>query len=579
VEADPSVVNLTSFESFFPEQRPFFLESADVFAFNEGTGLGLPLTTGANALASESPFYSRRIGRAPHDGAIPGDARVEDMPAYTNILGAAKLVARSPSGWTAGALGAATESERASIVDASSDHRAVVVEPAAQFGVGRVTRDFRGGESALGAMVTAVHRAQPGGDSSTLTSSALLGGIDGRHRFLHDNYEASGFVAASQVNGTPAAIRGVETAPDHYMLRPDASHLRGYADDSTRTSLDGLSMQARLAKLGGGHWRFSAIGQAISPGFEINDIGFQRNSDWIIALGSLQYIEYRPDRIFRTWNVSLDQLGAGWSFGGERRAAVGSFTASGTFHSEWGATMSGGRELASLSTEALRGGPALLMPARTTWGATLSTDARKRKQLVLSASGFADDGGAGTGTTLGATLDARVTDRLRIAIAPSLSYSNEALQYVQHLDTSSTGSGYIVGRLRQKTASLTARMDLAITSGVTLQLYAQPLIGSARYGDFAEVVAPRAGRMGDRVHRLGSSDGIADPSFGTRDVLGNAVMRWEYRPGSTLFVVFTQQRDALVDDPAWRFGQATRELWRVPASSVLMVKWSYWWTP
>jgi hypothetical protein len=579
VEADPSVVNLTSFESFFPEQRPFFLESADVFAFNEGTGIGLPLAAGANAFASENPFYSRRIGRSPHDETIPLDAQVEDMPGFTNILGAAKLVGRTASGWTTGVLGAATESERASIVAGSGDHRDVVVEPAAQFGVGRVSRDFGGGESALGAMITTAHRSQPAGDSSTLTSSALFGGVDGRHRFRNDDFEASGFVTASNVSGTPTAIRDVEGASDHYMFRPDASHLRGYVDDSARTSLDGVSMQARLAKLGGGHWRWSAITQAISPGFEVNDVGFQRNSDWLIALGSLQYVEYRPDPIFRTWNVSVNQLGAGWSYGGERRAAVGEMSATGIFHNEWGATLTGGRELASLSTEALRGGPALLMPARSTWAATVNTDTRRRKQLVLTASGFVDDGGVGNGATLGADLDSRVTDRLRIDLAPSFSYSNEGLQYVQHLDTSSSGSGYIVGRLEQNTASLTARVDLALTQKTTLQLYAQPLIGSARYTDFAEVVSPRAMSMSDRVHLLSSSDGITDPSFGTRDVIANAVLRWEYRPGSALFVVFTQQRDADIVDPAWHLGQATHELWRVPASSVLLVKWSYWWAP
>jgi Domain of unknown function (DUF5916)/Carbohydrate family 9 binding domain-like len=579
VEADPSVVNLTSFESFFPEQRPFFLESADVFAFNEGTGIGLPLSAGANAFASENPFYSRRIGRAPHDGTIPDDARVEDMPGFTNIIGAAKLVGRTTSGWTTGVLGAATESERASIVAGDGNHRSVVVEPAAQFGVGRVSRDFSGGESALGAMITTVHRSQLAGESSTLTSSALFGGVDGRHRFRNDDFEASGFLTASDVNGAPTAIRSVENASDHYMFRPDARHLRGYVSDSARTSLDGVSMQARLAKLGGGHWRWSAITQAISPGFEVNDVGFQRNSDWLIALGSLQYVEYRPDPLFRTWNVAVSQIGAGWSYGGERRAAVGEMNASGTFHNEWGAALSAGRELASLSTEALRGGPALLMPARTTWAATVNTDTRKRKQLILTGSGFVDDGGVGHGATVGANLDSRVTDRLRIDLAPSFSYSNEALQYVQHLDTSSSGSGYIVGRLAQKTASLTARVDLALTQKTTLQLYAQPLIGSAKYTDFAEVVSPRAVSMSERVHPLASSDGITDPSFGARDVIANAVLRWEYRPGSALFVVFTQQRDANIEDPAWHLGQAAHELWRVPASSVLLVKWSYWWTP
>ena len=579
VEADPSVVNLTSFESFFPEQRPFFLESADVFTFNEGNGIGLPLSTGADAFASENPFYSRRIGRAPHEDAIPDGARVDDIPGFTNILGAAKLVGHSAGGWATGVLGAATESDRASIVAPDGDHRSVVVEPATQFGVARVSRDFRNGGSALGAMFTTVHRSQPGGDSSSLTSSTLFGGIDGRHGFHHNDYEASGFFTASAVSGTATAIRNVESASDHYMFRPDAPHLRGYVDDSARTSLDGVSMQARLAKLGGGHWRWSLIGQSISPGFEVNDVGFQRNSDWLIALGSLGYVEYRPDPIFRTWNVTVNQLGAGWSYGGERRAAVGAVNASGTFHNEWGAALSAGRELASLSTEALRGGPALLVPARSTCGATLSTDSRKRKLLTLTASGFVDDGGVGHGTTVGADLDSRVTDRLRIDLAPSLSYSNEGLQYVQHLDTASSSDGYIVGRLRQKTASLTARVDLALSQRTTLQLYAQPLIGSAKYDNFAEVVSPRAESMGDRVHLLGSTNGIADPSFGTRDVLANAVLRWEYRPGSALFVVFTQQRDAQVDDPTWQLGQATHQLWHAPSSSVLMVKWSYWWTP
>ena len=279
-------MNLTLFESFFPEQRPFFLESADVFAFNEGVGVGLPFTAGANSFSSESPFYSRRIGRAPHDATIPDGAQVQEMPGFTNILGAAKLVGRNASGWTTGVLGAATESDRASIIAPGGDHRSVVVEPAAQFGVGRVSRDFGGGESALGAMITTVHRSQPGGDSSSLTSSALFGGVDGRHCFHSDEYEASGFFTASRVNGTPDAIRDVELASDHYMFRPDAPHLRGYVDDSTRTALGGISAQARLAKLGGGHWRFGAIAQTISPAFEINDVGFQRNSDWLLALGT-----------------------------------------------------------------------------------------------------------------------------------------------------------------------------------------------------------------------------------------------------------------------------------------------------
>ena len=578
VEADPSQVNLTSFETFYPEQRPFFIENADLFTFNGGSGIGLPLQAGSNDFSSENPFYSRRIGRAPHLGALPNGASILEVPGATTILGAAKIAGHLPNGWSAGLLDAQTATERATIVDGDHGDRSTVVEPAAQFAAARVTRDFRNGESAAGGMMTAVHRFLSANDATGLPSTAIFGGVDGRHRFHGDEYEASGFASASRVSGSAEAIRGVEASPDHYLFRPDAPHLRAYASDSARTWLGGLSMQGRVAKLSG-HWRWSAIGQAISPGFEVNDIGFQRNSDWLIALGSLQYVEYRPSTLFRTWNVSITQLGAGWSYGGERRAAVGTMNASVFFHNEWGAAVSAGRELASLSTEALRGGPALLLPARATWAATVSTDARKRKQLTLSASGFADDGGVGSGTTIGATIDTRISDRVRIQLGPTFTTTSEPLQYVEHLDTAGASSGYIVARLRQRVASITARADLAFSRRITLQLYAQPLVGSARYVGFGEVVSPRAASIDARVRPLDSMSGITDPSFGTRDVIANAVFRWEYRPGSALFVVFTQQRDAELADPAWRLGQATRELWRVPASSVLMVKWSYWWAP
>ena len=579
VEADPSQVNLTSFETFFPEQRPFFVEGADVFTFNSGAGIGLPLVAGANALASESPFYSRRIGRAPHDFAIPADASVREMPGYADILGAAKLVGHGINGWTAGVLGAETASERASIDQPGGGTRDVLVEPQAQFAIGRATKESKDGGSAAGAMFTAVRRSLAANDSSGLATNALFAGVDARHLFRGSDYEASGFASASVVNGNSLAIRTVEESPDHYLFRPDAPHLRDFASDSARTSLGGASAQARLAKLGGGHWRWSAIGQAISPGFEVNDVGFQRNSDWLLALGTAKYVQYHPGTLLRSWSLGIDQLGAGWSYGGERRAAVGTMSAAAELWNRWGGTASVGRELSSLSTEALRGGPALRMPARTTWSATLHSDTRRRSQIALSANGFSDAERGGHGVTMGAEILARLSDRLRVDIAPSVSRTNETQQWVERVDSTTANGGYIVGRLVQTTASLTARVDLALSPRATIQLYAQPLIGAAKYSEFGEVVSPLAASPSDRVHPVGPGVDVDDPSFGTREVLGNAVFRWEYRPGSALFVVFTQQRAAQLTDPRWRLGDATSELWRVPASNVLMVKWSYWWTP
>lgn len=495
VEADPSQVNLTSFETYFTEQRPFFVERVDAFSFNSGAGIGIPLTAGANALSSESPFYSRRIGRPPHGATIPTGARELDAPGFTDILGAAKLVGRTANGWTAGVLAAQTATERATIELPGGTRRDAVVEPSTRYVVGRVTRHFEAGASAVGAMVTSVHRSLPSGDSSSLPANAVFAGVDARRRSSNGDYEASGFLAMSVVEGSAASLRAVERSAAHYLLRPDAEHLRDFVNDSLRTSLTGTSAQVRIAKLGGGHWRWSVIGHSISPAFEVNDVGFQRNSDWRIALGTLQFVQYNPGRHFRTWTLGIDQLGAGWSFGGERRAAVGTVGATWQLRNYWGGSASVGRELASLSTEALRGGPALLMPSRTTWSVTVNSDTRKRAQATLGANGFRDDGTGGKGTTVVGELDARLTDRLRVAVAPRVSRTNEALQYVRHVAGTAADTGYIVGRLTQTTASLTARADLAFSSHATLQLYTQPLIGAARYSELGEVVSPRAPRI------------------------------------------------------------------------------------
>ena len=577
VEADPSQVNLTSFETFFPEQRPFFVEGADAFTFNSGAGIGLPLVTGSNALASESPFYSRRIGRAPHDYAIPPDASVREMPGYADILGAAKLVGRTTNGWTAGVLGAETASERATVDMPGDGARDVLVEPQAQFAIARVTRESKDGGTAAGAMFTAVHRSLASHDSSGLASSALFAGLDARHRFGDGNYEASGFASASIVNGNTLAIRTIEDSPDHHLRRPDAPHLRDFASDSARTSLGGASRtgEAREARRRTLAMERHRAGHLAGLRGERRRLPAQLRLAHRARYREVRAVSARPSALVERRH---HQLGAGWSYGGERRAAVGTMSAAAELWNRWGGTATVGRELSSLSTEALRGGPALRVPARTTWSATIHSDTRRRSQLALSANGFTDAERGGHGITVGADIDARLSDRLRVDIAPSVSRTNETQQWVEHIDTAATGSGYIVGRLVQTTASLTARVDLALSPRATLQLYAQPLVGAAKYSDFGEVVAPRASDPRDRVRSVDASE-LDDPSFGAREVLANAVFRWEYRPGSALFVVFTQQRDAQLADPRWRLGSAASELWRVPASNVLMVKWSYWWTP
>ena len=266
-------------------------------------------------------------------------------------------------------------------------------------------------------------------------------------------------------------------------------------------------MQGRVAKLSG-HWRWSAIGQAISPGFEVNDIGFQRNSDWLIALGSLQYVEYRPSTLFRTWNVSISQLGAGWSYGGERRAAVGTMNVSGTFHNEWSAH----GERGPRARVALDGGAARRPRAAAPRAHNVGDDIEHRCAQAEAAHAQRERihrrwRGRATARRSVRTSTRGCPIALRIRLGPTFTSTSEPLQYVEHLDTAGASSGYIVARLRQRVASITARADIAFSRRITLQLYAQPLIGSARYNGFAEVVPPRAASMNARVRRLDSMDG------------------------------------------------------------------------
>ncbi|MEO8620865.1 MAG: DUF5916 domain-containing protein [bacterium] len=582
VEADPSEVNLTSYETFFPEQRPFFVEGSDLFSFNGSSGIGLRFHSRDISLATESPFYSRRIGRAPR-GNVPPASYVLDAPAFTELLGAAKLQGRTTSGISVGLLAASSAEGTANVADSNAGARNVTVEPATQYVVARAKRDFRRGASALGVITTIVNRAEADAgvvNAPQLVHRAVVLGADARHRFANDKYEVTAWAAASDLRGSASAIRAVEASPDHYLLRPDAEHLAQYRNDSTATSLTGHAMQVTLGRVAGEHWLWSVAAREMSPGFEANDVGFQRSSDWAIATSSIKYQQSAPQGPFRRWSVGSDQLGAGWSTGGERRALVANVNVGADLlQSDWGGTAAMNYDGGALSTDALRGGAALLLPPRVTWSGTVHSDSRKRTLFTASASTFSENAPVSRGRTLSANIDSRVVDHVRIELGATVENDDRAWQLVG-LTRDSTGTHDILARLHQRTASIIMRTDVSFSSRLTLQLFAQPLVGTATYADYGTVVNARAEDALQRVRALpGLPAGLADPSFGTRDLLGNAVVRWEYRPGSALFVVWSQQRSGLSDGRTWTIGDAARGLARAPMTNVLQVKWSYWWTP
>ena len=602
VEADPSQVNLTTFETFLPEQRPLFVEGAEVFPFNSG----LTYSSRGTSFAEESPFYSRRIGRAPH-GSLPAGSTGGILPTGTTLLGALRLSARNAGGWTAGLFNAWTAEERTAYRDAGGNPRRATVEPLTSFSTLRVSHTSENGSDAIGAMATMVGRwGMPSALDSVLDRRAFTGGVDARHRFGGGRYEASGFVLGSRVTGSGQALGLLRADPLHGYDRADAAGAVSPEADTLHTGLDGISAQAALNRLDG-RFRWGVAGRLVSRGFESNDIGFQRNADWLLAVLNWKYLSYRPGRFIRRWSVGSTQLGAGWTLSGLRRSAITDLTLSADLRNYWGGSLSWGHEFPAADPEFLRGGPALFLPAQDRLGATIYTDTRRSAQATLSLHGLREPT---TGSwQAGGSLDltAFLTDRLQLGLSPGGEVARRDWQYVATTSDAMSGqSVYVLGRLAQSTASLITRATWAFSAHLTLQLYTQVFLSGGRYGRFSTVATggqlgptsayagPRALRGKTRVvpidpSRLsydsatatrqvapGADGGFAfgNPDFSDREFHLNAVLRWEFRPGSTLFLVWTQQREA----PAVYDFSVARDLGRLrdaPAVNVLQLKVSY----
>ncbi len=594
VEADPSQVNLGAFESFFSERRPFFVEGADIFNF----GIGLGDDNG------ERLFYSRRVGRQPR-GRVPNDAEFVDYPEVTTILGAAKLTGRTPSGWSVGLLNAVTGEEKASFVTAADTLSGfpadrVTVEPLTNYTVARAIRSFRDGRSALGAITTATLRRLSDTGLEYLPSAAVTGGVDARHRFAGGDWEASGYLLSSYVRGDTVAIQRLQRGPTHRFQRGafDAEHI---AFDPLRTTLGGTAASIGINKIAGGSWRGGFFGNLRSPEFEANDLGFQREADQALAVTYARYERYEPQGIFQNWNVGTNLFGGGTT-GGERTVTGINVNGSAQFTNLWRGFGGAEYNLDAVSVSALRGGPAIYDPARYNVYVGGRTDRRSAVSYSLFTNWGAERGTGAGRFYIKPEIEWRPSGQLSLSLEPSFSQNRDTWQYVA---TRAVGERplYLFGNLDQRTVAVQTRLSYTFTPELTLQLYAQPFVSAGSFDRFREVVDPRAPAFGDRfrtfapgeirlcdgVYEVGFGEGpcgdagaastFADPEFNIKQFRSNAVLRWEYRPGSTLFLVWSQGREQFVNDGS--FG-LTRDFGRLfdsafaPSTNVLLLKINYW---
>jgi hypothetical protein len=548
VEADPAVVNLSAFETFFAERRPFFVEGSGIFRFDldcsDGNCSGL--------------FYSRRIGRAPRGEADVPDGGFSAAPAQTTILGAAKLTGRA-GGFSIGALNAMTSTEHA-VIASGPLRSSQVVEPLTSYSVTRARREFKN-QSSLGFMMTATNRSAEA-ETRFLPGQAYTGGIDWDWR-LGKRYALQGFWAGSTVRGSAEAITDLQESNVHSFQRPDAGYLEL---DPGRTSLDGHAGQISFNKIGGQSTRFMSNIAFKSPGFEINDLGYMRRADERTMGNWLQWRHEKPSKYLRSFRINFNQW-AGRNFGGDTLMNGGNVNAHALFANNWGTGVGVNLNAAVFDDRATRGGPgAYQNPQRGIWN-YLETDSRRMLSGGIFMFNSADRHGSAV-HDFNPQLTWRPTSFIRVSAGIGLTLNRDQSQWIENLD-----DRYIFGRIDQRTVSLRARVNYTVTPALSVQIYAEPFVSAGRYSNFKALAD---GRTKDYARRFAPIAYDGTPDFNYRSFRTTNVLRWEYKPGSTLFVVWQQGREDTAEFGRFDFHRDFGGVFRAPARNVFLVKWAYW---
>jgi hypothetical protein len=600
VEVDPAVVNLSAFETFFQERRPFFVEGGGVFGFGAFNCFFCSNTSNL------SLFYTRRIGRAPQ-GALPAGTEYADRPESSSILGAAKVTGRTRSGWTIGLLDAVTARETARTF-AGGEFGRQEVEPLTNYFVGRVKRDLLNGNLILGAIGTSVVRdLRDPLLAARLPRHAEAMGLDWTWSWGNRTYQFMGSVAGSNVAGDASAIHRIQRSSARYFQRPDRGHgtngVFSDAYDPEATRLGGYAAYMRLGK-NAGTWLWETAVNLRSPGFEVNDLAFLTRADYVWMNANLFREFTRPTAWYRAATV-----GGGtqqqYNYDGDRTDLQLHGFARMEFLNYWSVGGLVIRRPEVFDDRALRGGPVVKRPSSTFTSMFASTDRRRAVAFEAQVgTGVSAEGARGWESSAGVTL--RPKSNVSLTLGPSFNRFATTQQYVTAVDDAEAalfhGRRYVMADLDQTTLAMNTRLNVTFTPTLTLELFAQPLLSGVDFSRFKEFDAPRGlaksvygedrgsiAPVTDAAGRVTAYDidpdgpgaaptfRLANPDFSFRSLRGNAVLRWEYRPGSTVFLVWTQNRSS---HEAWEADRGLRSgldaLRQAPADNVLLVKVNYW---
>jgi len=558
VEADPSVLNLSAFETFFQERRPFFIEGTGIWNFE--------VNCNTVNCSGENLFYSRRIGRSPQLGGLYFDPNAATA---STILGAAKVSGRLGGGLSIGVLDAVTRSEEGD--------QGRTIEPMTNYMATRLQQDFRAGNSGIGAMITSVHRDLDQWTLPYLRRDAYVGALDFRHRFANRRFELSGSLDFSRVSGTREAITATQRSPVHFFQRPDG----GTAVDTMATELTGDAQEIKFSKVGGQLTRFQTAIQRRSAGFEVNDLGFLRRADQTSWSTWFAFQFNNPTSWYRraNWNFNWWQHWTASTGMATERAFNTNVHAQ--FTNRWwahaGGTISGiGSPLCDF--DCTRGGPALRQDVSISPWFGFNGDDRKFIMPEWFFNFGRSDGGRSTYFNTNYWMRVRLSQRLQPSIGLSYTRNRNDTQ-PRGFYTSGADSSYVFSRMDQQEYSLNLRFDYTFTPTLSVQVYAAPFISKGRFSDDRELDDPRAADYDGRFQPETSAGILSQltPGFNFKQFRSNVVLRWEYRPGSTLFFVWTQGRQDFQDaEGTSGLRRNFQNIYDLRPDNVFLVKASYW---
>jgi hypothetical protein len=564
VEADPSEVNLSAYETFFSEKRPFFIEGNNITNFGLGIGDG--------GIGNDNLFYSRRIGRRPYGYPDLKDGWNADVPTSTPIIGAAKLTGKTKDGLSLGFVEAMTAEVKAEIDTISytdADHgnmelhgrKYETVEPFTNYFVGRVQKDLHEGKTLIGGIFTSTNRALNANLANSMHKAAYTGGIDFTQYTKNKNWMFNVNSAFSLVEGSRKAIENTQRSSARYFQRPDNDYTKL---DTNRTSLAGSGGRMQIQKLNG-HWNFIWATLWKTPGFETNDMGYIREADQILSVLWTGYNQWEPKGIYQRYNINADVYSVN-NFGGDWVGSGFEWNINMNMKNYWSVWTGGNISSSELSTGMLRGGPMMKLPGSLNGRFGFSTDYRKKFVFDVQTNGSRGSMNNSRDLYVSLGITYKPTNYISFNLSPGFSKSFSELQYVDHISFNGEDR-YIFASIDRKTINASFRINLNLSPNLTFQYWGQPFVATGKFFDHKYITDPMAGSYrdrfltfspdqitldGDHYNIYENINGSEDYSFGkndfnVREFLSNLVVRWEYNPGSSVYLVWSQTRSSYRD--------------------------------